>query len=100
MFFGIFGLLALFLFPKEQSKPLGEEITVLPVIEPMKPELATQWFYLDEMHVQKGPIALSELKELYKNQVISDKSYVWSEGMQQWKTLAALPLLLTHFQTL
>lgn len=94
--FWLAGILLFFLFCKasdaERLKP-----EILPEITPATIEVAAVhlpqdgWFYLDHEHKQFGPISLSELKALFNASKITGASYVWCEGMQEWKKLDQLP---------
>lgn len=45
---------------------------------------ATPYYYLDA-GTQKGPLALSELRQLLTTQVLKPDTLVWSDGMAQWE---------------
>ncbi len=45
------------------------------------------WFYLDDQHEEKGPVSGYKVQELIEKKVLSKNSYLWKEGMEQWKTL-------------
>jgi hypothetical protein len=114
-FFGLFGLIALYLFPaKKDSEAAGEEsgkendegrreIEVVPTQVTVastdaEDQIPTEsWFYLDSEHQQFGPVTLSQLKALFEEKKISTSSYVWQEGMQEWKKLGELPQLVATF---
>jgi len=93
MLFGIFALIALFLIP--MVKPEGEKRGPVTIVA--KPEAVDDafslksWFYLDAQRAQVGPIQLHALQELWKNQAIMASTYVWCEGMENWKKIADLP---------
>ncbi len=90
---GIFGLLALFLFPEEKPP---KETQVAPA--PVPDALATKsWYYLDEQHNTLGPQTLDQLKVLFDEEKISLKTHVWCEGMQGWKRICELPELESRF---
>lgn len=48
------------------------------------------WYYLDQDHVQQGPVSLLALKELWDSGRLYPTAYVWSKGMQQWKRVQEL----------
>lgn len=75
LFFGIFGLLALFFFPKVESK----EIVAPPQPPEQIPEKIKDWYYLDAQHVTLGPITRDEL-----NEKCGPRTYVWKQGMNDW----------------
>ena len=85
-FFGLLGLLALFIMPDLSKKQ--EESSIEVDVEPVIPYAEmNQWFYLDSDDQQKGPVDYSFLKGLFEDKKISSTSYVWCEGMEEWKTI-------------
>lgn len=44
-----------------------------------------QWYYLDKKHETFGVLDVDELHDLHKRKVITDKSYIWREGFDDWK---------------
>jgi hypothetical protein len=51
------------------------------------------WYYLNKEGKQQGPVELRELKEFFKGEQIRATTYVWHEGMADWKKIAELPWL-------
>lgn len=43
-----------------------------------------EWYYLDKKHQTSGAYSSQSLMELYRRKVISDKSYVWKNGFEDW----------------
>lgn len=43
-----------------------------------------KWYYLDKKHQTFGAYSSQSLMELYRRKVISDKSYVWKNGFEDW----------------
>lgn len=43
-----------------------------------------KWYYLDKKHQTFGAYSSHSLMELYHKKVISDKSYVWKNGFEDW----------------
>ena len=43
-----------------------------------------KWYYLDKKHQTFGAYSSQGLMELYHRKVISDKSYVWKNGFEDW----------------
>ncbi len=81
------------MFPQQEPK---KETPVPPA--PVPDALGTKsWFYLDEQHNTLGPQTLDQLKELFNEEKISLKTYVWCEGMQGWKRINELPELASRF---
>lgn len=96
MFCGIFGLMALFLFPAvpaEPEKAVEPEKPVVPEVVVVKP-----WYYLDAQHNTLGPISLEALKALSTEQKVTNRTYIWQEGMPGWKRLEDLPDLQQTLQ--
>lgn len=67
-----------------------------------------RWFYLDKKHQTLGSFSHQELLELYQRKVITNHSYVWKEGFDDWKRLKdlrssilpkKLDILVKHTQT-
>lgn len=83
LFFGwLSPLILYFLSPLSSIK--GEE---KPIPPPPALEEKKEWFYIDKAFEQKGPITLNELKALYKTAALSEQSYIWREGMEDWKKI-------------
>ena len=87
-FFGLLSLIALFLLPNladsESEETEVEESLPEPQIESAETK---EWFYLEEGTAQVGPVTFEELSRLYEDKKISSTTYVWSEGMEEWKTV-------------
>lgn len=107
MFLGLLGLLILVILPpgnKEevlQTRQL-DSIETLEVQElvPAKPEpyqgqdySLKEWFCLDKTHQQQGPMRFEALQVLWSKGSVDDLSYVWCEGMDNWKRIHELPEL-------
>ena len=43
------------------------------------------WFYLDTNRQQQGPVPLADLLQALKQGELNAESYLWSEGMDDWK---------------
>ena len=64
-----------------------------PVQEPAtQPNEERVWLYLDGNHQQIGPIAQSQLQELLTANTIRPDCLVWTEGMTEWQSAAAVGL--------
>lgn len=107
-FLGIFGLLLVFILPRvtivksntvNKAKPEASSKTHSNtiVVEPIVIE-ETKWYYLNSQHEQQGPIFLSELKNLYIDNAISKATYVWQNGMMEWKRIQELPDLIRKLE--
>jgi len=87
MLLGILGLIILFLIA-DRSKVEPEK----DVPEPILPHVVSKdWFYLDDNRQQHDPVSTEELKSLRERGEISSDTYVWSEGMEDWKKLQEIP---------
>jgi GYF domain 2 len=92
---GIFGIATLILMPKiEKNTP------------PPKPKFNSfkrsdswlkMWYYLDPQHIQQGPFEFPDLIKTWKEKQINEATYVWGEGMKEWKKLSEQPELLDEF---
>lgn len=90
LFFGIFGLLALFLMPviEENQSAQSTVANTQKFIEPppMEPDVTTmQWYYSDKDYQTQGPVSYQDLMTLWNMYDLTADSYVWSEGMSDWK---------------
>lgn len=66
-------------------KPSRPSIALLPVQEGIQ-----FWYYLDEEKQQHGPSSTQALNEMLCRGKIGGSTYVWSEGMKEWKLLRDL----------
>lgn len=85
---GLFGVALLFLLPKIEPKKWPGPLPMSPKPMPRQDEL---WFYLDQNHAKQGPLPFRDFHRAFEKAEFSDKSYVWSEGMEDWKHLEELP---------
>lgn len=108
MFLGLIGLLLLFILPsvtndkeKENSsldeqdelkEGISQTIEIQPEFIQKQPEYAiSQWYYLDKERQQQGPVEFEELKKIWVDHQIDFLTYVWHEGMENWKKIEELP---------
>lgn len=105
MFFSVFALLFLIFLPPVPKKgrvfrgnsgetPFdGTTIEVKPLsttdesVDLKSPE-RKEWYYLDDQRQQTGPISFETLKNLCRTSIITPSTYIWCEGMQEWKKLS------------
>ncbi len=103
MFFGLLGLLLLFVLPKVSEETTSEEVelhvvptsslkateseTVLPPDYEKKP-----WYYLSQDRKQQGPIVFEYLKKLWVEGHLNSHTLVWCDGMQDWYKIEKLNL--------
>lgn len=99
MLLGILGLLLLFLLPTVTSpeEAATKEDSVEKPKELQEGNMSTfrlkEWYYLNDSREQKGPNPYSELKGMWNLKKITDQTYVWCEGMENWKKIAEIPEL-------
>jgi hypothetical protein len=89
-FFGLLGLLSLFLLPKKlpQEPPATLSIELGNKTQhPMKQQL---WYFLDATGKQTGPISFFALKAKYAKGEVLKSSYVWNAHLEQWEILNQL----------
>ena len=80
-FFGLLGLLSLFLFPilpqvKHSTAPSAPD-----------PFADRAWYYLTPDHTQVGPISYNELLRLREDNALSSETYVWCDAWTDWKKM-------------
>ncbi|NGX61571.1 MAG: hypothetical protein K940chlam9_01058 [Chlamydiae bacterium] len=91
MFIGLFTPLLLFLLPPPAPK---KKVEAPP---PPKSEAWNKmWFYLDPKNEPQGPFEFSIFLNKWKEEGLSEESYVWGEGMPDWKQARALPDLINE----
>jgi hypothetical protein len=104
-FFGIFGLIALFIMPYKTKKeePIKKVTPLVQGGAKMPPELYKDfekwdWYYLDKEKQTQGPSCLSEMKKLFEEGVLSQDSWVWSSSLKEWKKIIDVSPLYLWFQ--
>lgn len=105
IFLGLLGLLLLFIMPvvsdaeqKESMEGASQSSSSLfeesfHEEEPAKLKhdfLIKDWFYLDETRKQLGPVSFDIIKGAWKEGKIGPSTFLWSEGMENWKKLENL----------
>ena len=85
MFFGLLGLIALFLLPKKTKEIIV--ITPLEEKKEKKPIFPGLWYYLGEQNTQHGPMSIDALKKEREEGKILGTTFVWNENMENWKPL-------------
>ncbi len=105
MLLGFLGLLLLFLLPTVNEEEIKEtEYNLLQDPSekglPLHPRdyLIKDWYYYDNNQARQGPVPFENLQSLWNNGYISQETFVWSEGMNNWKKVEELPNLFTHLQ--
>lgn len=94
--FGLLGLLFVFLLPVVNKDELEleqgdsgvnkESFTLLPAYKNHE-FFIKDWFYLDSQHKQQGPVSFDILKKMLQDETIQRSSFVWCEGMLDWKKI-------------
>jgi hypothetical protein len=100
MLLGLIGLLILFLLPaaKSENSPSSSEEIEFPIVEldpplPLPPVTFnndSEWYYYNHKQEQQGPITYENLKSLWQAGEINEETYMWCEGMKDWKKLEEL----------
>jgi len=66
---------------------------------PLHEIVSMQWYYVDKEKKQQGPMSVSALSSHWKDSLVHEHSYVWTQGMGEWvkaKDMPDLLLVLTH----
>ena len=50
-----------------------------------------EWYYLDTNRQQQGPVQFDRLKATWRDGKLTSETFVWSEGMDNWKKVDELP---------
>lgn len=102
---GLLGLLLLFILPVMEEVKQGSAesrssdlISTVESEEDFKNEslkknqdyLVRDWFYLDQARKQQGPATFDALKKFWMEGKIGLMSFVWCEGMENWKKIEEL----------
>lgn len=110
MFFGVLAVLTLVLLPpvkseeeqekdernkeiverREKQMEEQEKIENAPDLEPQSIE-TKEWFYLDKERQQQGPLSFYVINELWESGALNPQTYVWTEGMPEWKRVHEIP---------
>lgn len=94
---GLFGILILVLLPPVGSaQEKVEEPTPFFLESDKQPKIgysveSKEWFYLDKLRQQIGPVQFETLKQQWEEGEIDEQTFVWYEGMSDWKQLNELP---------
>lgn len=103
--FGMLGLLFLFILPSclEEESEEGESLILGEGSQKEPKEEAyyqkKEWFYLNEKHEQEGGVSFDELRKNWIEGKLSDWTYVWAEGMGEWKKIAEMSELKKELNT-
>lgn len=98
MLLGVIGLLILFLLPnaKEGKLPPTNKDSEYSIVE-LDPEPLSKsisydqdWYYYDHKQNRQGPVKVEFLRTLWKQGEIDEETFLWCEGMDEWKKLESL----------
>ena len=89
--FTFMGVGLFFLVDFLQKKRLAQQTPITIYAEPEPKEEDKTWYYLDQGQHQIGPLMLRDLEKAWDESVINENSYIWKEGMSQWKKIKELP---------
>jgi len=53
------------------------------------PHLNKEWYFLDANNEQRGPVAVPDLKRLFRSGEVNTNTYIVTEGMGNWEILGA-----------
>jgi hypothetical protein len=94
LFFGLTGLITLFLLPRAKPAPVAQPQDMAPIgSQPPDPRFQN-WFFVDQKQERQGPVPFRRLFTAWRDQLISSDSLVWTEGMAEWEPICKLPSLL------
>lgn len=86
MLFGVLGILTIFILPPLKQAEETETKSVITVSSPQaRSNISKDWFYLDATENQQGPYSWDVFQKSWNEGKFSANSYVWSEGMPEWK---------------
>ncbi len=96
LFLNMFGVLLLYILPNLKAQaatesgvpapPPAQEVEDEPEVIDITPR---EWYYTDSGGAQQGPISLVQLRHYWREGVVKPTTYVWSDGMAEWKKIEA-----------
>ena len=89
--FGIFGLILLYIVPTFSKQEVKRPAYKAPKPVERSDAWIRMWYYLDPMQKQVGPIEFPEFIDRVRSKKVEEETFVWSEGMKEWKKLSDLP---------
>lgn len=110
LFFSIFALAFLLLVPSKKMMDAAENAKKLEdqnlKAKEEKLKIAynstlenRKWYYLDTDHKQIGPVDFKTIKDGKLSGLIKSSTYLWSEGMLDWKKFDHLSYLRTELES-
>jgi hypothetical protein len=101
MLFGVLGILAVFLLPALNKNENGETAGTPKELDPTPSKFSHKdWFFLDDNHTQQGPYSWDGLNAAWRENRFNSTSYIWCEGMPEWKKVEDVDGLLDELQTI
>lgn len=103
-FFGIFALAFVFFLPplnekKEEPSVKASDLVPPKPIEPVDPFGDYRWHLIDVNGKQKGPLGIVDLHIAWDDGLATAESYVWHEGMGDWKRVSEISGLELRLRT-
>lgn len=96
-FLGLLAMALLFILPKvKKAEP--QRTTSKPVLARRSDAWLKMWYYLDGHHASQGPFEFPEFIKKLKEETMTVNSYVWGEGMKEWRPLSDLPEVLREIE--
>ena len=89
IFLGLLGVILILTLPFIEKR-LRRKRSAKPKVPP-PPRRHDLWFYLDSAHRQQGPLPFADLAKEWKDKGIEEETFVWSDGMEEWKHLRDVP---------
>ncbi len=106
MLLGLFGLLLLFLLPPVADEMPTEEAEYalldqkhegVPSVQ-SHDYLIKEWYYYDTAQQRQGPVRVETLKSLWSDGMLNEETFIWCEGMDNWKSIDQVQNLYTYLQ--
>lgn len=103
-FFGIFALATVFILPplnKKEEEPTVQAKDLVPQrpTEPVDHFADHQWHFIDVNSKQKGPLDILDIQIAWDDGLANSDSYVWHEGMSDWKKISEINGLESRLRT-
>lgn len=102
MLLGLLGLLLVFLLPVVTDEEVPVEEAEFATLEPKHEQppnvdqhdyLIKDWYYYDTNRERQGPVRFEALKTLWEQGSLNEETFMWSEGMPEWKKIEEIPNL-------
>ncbi|VDM97385.1 unnamed protein product [Thelazia callipaeda] len=66
------------------------QTNVIEADESVKNNGTEEWYYTDKENKRQGPVTFNEMKKLYDEKVIFERTQIWAQGLDQWATLSSV----------